>query len=159
MKKKSHIFGYIGIAILIVVLIFVRFNDRNVWEVNASNLKDSFQVISGNEAEIADLKEWTQFEWDTLYSFSPYTPKSTIYKTIGYKWDNINETSSEGMNQVVFMNNGKVVCYFYGYPENNKIGFNFGSYEGNYIKLTSRTKLPFKMTTDNDVRYFEYINE
>ena len=62
------------------------------------------------------------------------------------------------MNQMVFVNDGTVVCYLFGYPENNKIGFNFGEYKGNYIKLTNEQQLSFKMTQDDDVRYFEYID-
>ena len=29
------------------------------------------------------------------------------------------------MNQIVFVKDGKVVCYLYGYPENNKFGIFF----------------------------------
>lgn len=39
------------------------------------------------------------------------------------------------MNQIVFIDDGKVVCYLYGYPENIKLGFNFGEYKVSYIKL------------------------
>ena len=51
--------------------------------------------------------------WDVEYFFEPYTPKDDIYKTVGYKWDTISEQVSEGMNQIVFLNDGKVVCYLY----------------------------------------------
>jgi hypothetical protein len=158
MKKKGLIVGCIGMA-MIALLIFEKFSERNVWDVNASNLKEAFQQISSDEAFIQDLAEWTPFEWDTLYSFSPYTPKETIYKIIGYKWENINETVNEGINQVVFTHDGKVVCYLYGYPENNKIGFYFGKHDGSYIKLTTEKKLPFKMTKENNIRYFDYMKD
>lgn len=63
------------------------------------------------------------------------------------------------MNQIAFIKDGKVVCYLYGYPENTKLGFNFGQYEGSYIKLISKQKLSFKTTfsEENGVRYFEYV--
>ncbi|MED4095030.1 hypothetical protein P4630_14245 [Peribacillus simplex] len=50
-----------------------------------------------------------------------------VYKKFGYKWDTISETVNEGMNQIVFLNDGKVVCYLYGYPENNGYGIFFES--------------------------------
>ena len=92
------------------------------------------------------MSERTPFEWDTFYSFAPYTTREKIYETIGYEWDDISQTVNEGMSQIVFVKDGKVVCYLYGYPENIKLGFNFGEYEGNYIKLHSKHKLSFKMT-------------
>ena len=62
------------------------------------------------------------------------------------------------MNQIVFVKAGKVVCYLYGYYRKLKMGFDFGEYEGGFIKLTSEQKLPFKITvTDQGVWYFEYM--
>jgi hypothetical protein len=158
MKKKSVIWGSVGIIIIITILIIVNPFKKDVWDINAENFKYSFQPISGDSV-IDDLSEWTPFEWDTLYSFKPYTTKEKIYETVGYKWNDISETVSEGMNQIVFIKNGKVVCYLYGYPKDNKLGFNFGKYEGSYIKLTSEQKLSFKTTIsgENGVRYFDYI--
>lgn len=49
-------------------------------------------------------------------------PKENIYEIIGYKWDTISETVSEGMNQIVFMKDKQVVCYVYGYASNNGYG-------------------------------------
>ena len=53
--------------------------------------------------------------------------QNTIYETVGYKWDNISETVNEGMNQIVFLKDEKVVCYLYGYPQNNGYGIYFTS--------------------------------
>lgn len=160
MKKKSVIWGSVGIIVIVIITILIILNPfkKDVWDINAENLKYSFQPISGNSV-IDDLSQWTPFEWDTLYSFAPYAPKEIIYETIGYKWASISESVNEGMNQIVFVKNGKVVCYLYGYPENNKLGFNFGNYEGFFIKLTSEQKLSFKTTIseENGVRYFDYI--
>jgi hypothetical protein len=159
MKKKKVILLTAGIIIVIgvAILIMITPPKKDIWDTNAENFKSSFNVISG-DAEIDDLAKFTPFKWDTLYSFAPYTSEEEIYKTIGYKWDNIDETVSEGMNQIVFISNGKVVCYLYGYPEDIKLGFNFGKYDGRHIKLTSDKKLSFKTTiTKSGVRYFNYI--
>jgi hypothetical protein len=158
MKKKNIILGTIKIAVFIITtLIIVNLMKKDLWDINADKLKKSFQPISG-DAVIDDLSQWTPFEWDILYSFAPYTPKDEIYKTIGYKWDNISETISEGMNQIVFVKDGKVVCYLYGYPENVKLGFDMGEYRGSYyIELKSEQKLSFTTTiSEKGVRSFIY---
>lgn len=159
MTGKKILIGVIGIFAVCVISILVVFNPlkKDIWDVNAKGLKDSFNIISGN-AVIDDLSQFTSFEWDTLYSFTSYTSKEKIYETIGYKWDNISETVNEGMNQIVFVKDNEVVCYIYGYPENTKIGFDFGQYEGSYIKLTADQILSFEMIVTKDgVRYLKYI--
>ena len=159
MTKKNKILWTIGsvIAAVMIALLVINPFKKDIWDINADKLRNSFNVISGDSV-INDLSQWTPFEWDTLYSFAPYTPKDKIYEVIGYKWDNISETVSEGMNQIVLVKDDKVVCYLYGYPENIKLGFNFGEYKDSYIKLDAKQKLSFNTTiSSNGVRYFDYI--
>lgn len=158
MKRRNIILWITGIWISLMVAVFaISHANKDIWDINAEELMKSFTVISGN-SEINDLSQWTPFEWDTLYSFAPYTSKEKIYEVVGYKWDKITESVNEGMNQIVFLKAGKVVCYLYGYPENIKISFNFGSYKSSFIKLSAEDKLSFRTTiSDNGVRYFNYI--
>ncbi|MCG7336882.1 hypothetical protein MHZ95_16605 [Sporosarcina sp. ACRSM] len=121
--KRKNIVAFILILGCVSLLVINPFK-KDIWDSNLVLLKN--KILS--EKEIDDkvnLSTFTPFEWDHVYSFNPYVPKESIYETIGYKWDNISETVSEGMNQIVFMKDGKVVCYLYGYPENNKFGFYF----------------------------------
>ena len=115
----------IAIAIMLTVVLINGFK-KDVWDVNEELLKQ--EVINvGDSVESVNLSDVTPFEWDSVYSFDPYTSKDTIYKTVGYKWDAISETVNGGMNQLVFMKNKKVVCYLYGYPANNGYGIFFNS--------------------------------
>lgn len=156
MRKKNIVLAVIGVTITAVIVLFNPFK-KDIWDTNAEKLKNSFGMISG-DAVIDNLSGFTPFEWDTLYSFKPYTSKEKIYQTIGYKWDNISETVNEGMNQIVFTMEGKVVCYLYGYPERYNLYFDFGSFQGCFIKLTTNQKMAFKTTVDEKgIRYFEYI--
>jgi len=75
------------------------------------------------------LLDITPFDWDVVYSFTPYTPKEIITEVLGSKFDSIKETTSEGMNQIVCVKSGEVVCYLYGYPSNNGFGISFDSTE------------------------------
>lgn len=156
--RNLFIFVFTFIIAAAVLFIMVKAGRRkDIWDINAEKLVDSFRVISG-DAVIDDISEFIPFEWDVLYSFSPYCPRTKIYETIGYKWDKITESVNEGMNQIVFLKNGKVVCYLYGYPEYSGVGFDFGSYEGFYIKLTPDRELSFKTRiSDDGIRYFHYL--
>ena len=157
MKKKSFIVIASVLAVILGLIMF-KTHPTHIWEINAKQFNSSFNAISGN-ASIDDLSDFTTFEWDTLYSFAPYTPEEVVYEVVGYQWDKINSTVSEGMNQIVFLKEGKVVCYIDGYPDKYKIFFEFGQYNGNYFKLTSSDKLIFHMTvTDGEIRKFDYAN-
>lgn len=152
---------YISLCVILVVILggvmFKVLQPKPIWRINAEEFESSFNVISG-DTTIDDLSGFTTFEWDTLYSFAPYTPEQTIYEVVGYKWDNISSTVNEGMNQIVFLKDGRVVCYINGYPDKYKVYFNFGQYDGVYFKLTTSDKLKFNMTVTHDgIRYFEYI--
>lgn len=93
---------------------------------NVELLKEKMR-LELTDGDQVKLSEFTPFEWDEVYSFNPYVSKEIIYETIGYKWDRISETVSGGMNQIVFVKGGKVVCTIYGYPENNGFGIFFNN--------------------------------
>lgn len=159
MEKKNKVFYTSAIVIIVVVAIATVTNylKKDVWDINADKLVRSFNAISG-DADIEDLNRFIPFDWDELYSFAPYTSRKEIYEVVGYRWDSISESVNEGMNQIVFLKDDKVICYLYGYPEKTKLGFDFGEYKNSYIKLTPNQKLSFITTcSDDGVRYFKYI--
>lgn len=54
----------------------------------------------------------TDFEWDTLFVFGPYTPVQDIHAQLGYNWVEAEGTgiqSSETFYLLVFMKDGKVI--------------------------------------------------
>ncbi|WP_068677799.1 hypothetical protein [Oceanobacillus sp. Castelsardo] len=127
MKSKKTV--VIIVFSIVCIAIIINLFKKDLWNINEALLKEEVLSIE-NSVETINLLDVTPFEWDVVYSFEPYTPKDAIYKTIGYRWDTISETVNEGMSQIVFLNDGKVVCYLYGYPENNGYGISFES--GNY---------------------------
>ncbi|WP_285768485.1 hypothetical protein [Peribacillus sp. SI8-4] len=142
-------FGIICIAILINLL------KKDIWDVNESKLSEAVFAI-GHSVKTVHLQDVTPFEWDRVYSFTPYTPKEDIYETVGYKWDAISETVNEGMNQLVFLKDGKVVCYLYGYPENNGYGISFESNNHQGINVLSiKDDLNFQVERSNSVVYLK----
>jgi len=142
------------IALLgIVVILFVLFK-KDLWEKNEDLLREEIVSIP-QSVETINLNDVTPFEWDKVYSFGPYTPKEEIYETVGYKWDRIQETVNEGMNQIVFLKDEKVVCYVYGYPSNVGYGISLsGEAFSEYATvLHVEDDLTFKVERDEEVVY------
>lgn len=57
----------------------------------------------------------TQFEWDTLFIFSPYTSINQIQTQLGYKWEEAERTGidwTETFYLLVFTKDGKVVRHY-----------------------------------------------
>ncbi|RFB14830.1 hypothetical protein DZB84_15480 [Bacillus sp. HNG] len=148
MKYKKTIILIGGVILLFFLL------KKDLWEKNEDLLQENVLKI-GKSVETIELTEVTPFEWDTVYSFSPYTPREEIYETVGYKWDRIQETVNEGMNQIVFLQDGKVVCYVYGYPTNNGYGIYYSGdiTSGGATVLNSSEELKFQVKREDDVVY------
>lgn len=145
MKSKKSLL-VITVCLLAAILI-LNLLMKDLWEVNANNLKKEVLSID-HSVKIINLPDITPFDWDTVYSFDPYTPKDLIYETIGYKWDTVSETVNEGMNQIVFLKEQKVVCYLYGYPANNGFGLFFTSQKGNELASASVLYVEDDLTFD-----------
>ncbi|PAL07937.1 hypothetical protein B8W99_23400 [Peribacillus simplex] len=56
------------------------------------------------------------------------------------------------MNQIVFMKDGKVVCYLYGYPKKNEYGIFFESENAGYM-LNIKDDLKFRVDRNDSVVY------
>ncbi|MGY3312481.1 hypothetical protein ACV242_000977 [Peribacillus simplex] len=152
MKSKKTV--VIIAFIIICIAIFINLFKKDLWDVNEELLKEEVLSI-GHSVETINLLEVTPFDWDVVYSFEPYTPLDDIYETVGYKWDTISVTVNEGMNQIVFLNDGKVVCYLYGYPENNGYGISFESenYKDAGYMLNSKDDLKFQVERRDSIVY------
>lgn len=122
--KQKGLAGLLFFALLAVVVLVLMKEES--WETNKKKLQTKLTSDSLTDKRV-DLTIFTPFEWDTVYSFDPYVSKEAIYETVGYKWMRVQETVSEGMNQIVFMKDGKVSCYVYGYPEHNQFAIWFGN--------------------------------
>jgi hypothetical protein len=76
------------------------------------NLSERIQHQAAWGVAKLDLQTLTDFEWDALYLFGPYTPLDKISKILGTKYRGPNSIEySDGINLLVFMKNGEVVQY------------------------------------------------
>jgi hypothetical protein len=151
--KRTVAIVVIGLLCLAISFI-ITLLQKDVWNQNEDLLKVEVLAL-GPSVDTVNLREITPFKWDVAYSFPPYTSKEDIYKTVGYKWDRISETVNEGMDQIVFMKDGKVVCYIYGYPENKGYSLSIQSdqYKDAAIILRAEDDLTFKVERSDGIVY------
>ena len=164
MKKNDIIFLICGIVCFIGAIVFViyRMFFADIWSKNADKLNKNLcklEIEKGETIYVGDIKEYIPFEWDTLYTFKPDVSIERIYEVVGYKWDKITKATNKGMNQLVFVKDGQVVGYVYGYPKVRTVFFDFGEYEGEYFTLTSNDTINMNMSMDKKgIRTFTYID-
>ncbi len=74
----------------------------------AGRLEQAFRSAaqSGGVVRMADT---TDFDWDTLHVFGPYTSAEEVQKQLGFPWSDATELDLDTVNQLVFVKEGKVV--------------------------------------------------
>ena len=110
MKKKRY--GLILIFIVLLSAGFLFIGKPGI-AINNRQLKKVFTAIS--DVEVITLDEVVPFEWDKVYTFTPYTSKEEIEKVIGFSSPAITETVNEGMVQLIFVKEDKIVASVCGY--------------------------------------------
>jgi hypothetical protein len=78
-------------------------------ELAVSKKKDNKEPVVVNVAQLTD------FDWDRMFVFAPYTDVATVQKTIGYEWGGARISqidSQDRFHLLVFTKQGKVVKYF-----------------------------------------------
>ena len=165
--KKTKKWFILIIALAIVAsTVFLISNPKNNDVDNSKSLIQNIQTLKEESQNrnvlIKNIGDITDFKWDYIYSFEPYTSKENIEKAIGFKSDKIKESVNEGTNQVIFTKGKEVVCYIYGYPDDS-VYFDFSSLYNyysisnkyadvlsmdsvKYIRLSSKGNHPFLLT-------------
>ncbi len=118
-KKRKWILA--GIFCLLFTLAYMIFGNPLVI-LNNHRLQREVTAVS---SEHVLLNEVVPFKWDTLYSFEPYASEDQIEEIIGFKSRSIKETVSEGMVQLLFVRDNKVVSSVLGYESALGYSINF----------------------------------
>lgn len=137
-KKTKRVISILTCIILIGVAGCFMIGNPIVF-INNQKLENSIQSIDNQAVHLNDV---VPFEWDTLYTFVPYSSKEEIEKIIGFKSNDIKENNiSEGMVHLLFVKNDKVVASVLGYASN--LGYN--------IDFTPKVKVMFEENAQFDV--------
>ncbi|MCT4595639.1 MAG: hypothetical protein N4A57_15430 [Anaeromicrobium sp.] len=155
--RKTYAIVSIFVLICSVIILVNPFKEK-VWDLNSKLLRKEVLSLEQTDKRI-NLSRLTPFQWDRIYSFSPYTSKEEIYKALGYKWDYACETLNEGMDNVIFTKDKEVVCYLSGYPFRN--GYSISFYDRNSKNgvgiLRFKDNLNFNVRKCDNVIYLEKI--
>lgn len=103
---------------------------------------DAFEdtIRSLNDEEYA-LNAIVPFDWDAMYSFSPYTSKEEIISAIGFESDNVYDSDDEAIQQIIFVKDRKIVCSIYGSVVKMGYQFHFQSYDQYYHEVKKNENL------------------
>lgn len=109
MKKKYLIVGLIFIIILLSMFISFR-KSRKISEDTALRHKI---VDTLKQSGHVDFSEVTDFEWDTMYIFIPYSNPNNIFKDDGVKSYNsmFNIENLDSINMIAFVKSNKLVAF------------------------------------------------
>ena len=135
--------------LFLIVLVFSSCfgQERDYEKLFLSNLEAI--ISSQTEQEVViDISKITDFEWEELFVFRPYTTGNQINESLGIKWSDETKSSvveSESYSLFVFMDKGKVVLDIF-VPRS--ISKDFGFLE--QIKF-SKSDAKFISTKDNYV--------
>ncbi len=75
-------------------------------------LRQAMAAVEGGEVT---LNEIVPFAWDTVYTFEPYASREEMEQIMGISAKGLEESVSEGMIQLAFVNGSQVVCGVCGY--------------------------------------------
>lgn len=116
MYKKIFLMICIFFAILILLSLYLYNNSNNTLNKNTKELADILLINDKLNGKIQDL---IKFDYEKIYVFSPYQPKKDMERTIGFKCSKLKRSLSEGMMNILFVNEKKAVAYLYGTGENS----------------------------------------
>jgi hypothetical protein len=114
-----------------------------------NNQKLQREVIEVN-SDYVELNAIVPFEWETVYTFEPYTSKEQVEDIIGFKSNSIQETVSEGMVQLLFVKDKKVVSSVCGYS--NTLGYRIDFFD----RIMYTNNAVFSVKRDSDIVMLTY---
>ena len=107
--------------------------ERRIIEKNKYSLLQNIQKLTETKPESITLQELTDFEWDYVYNFAPYTNQKYIEDMIGMKSCIPLYFRGDGdETSILFMNKGKIVCYLGGKKDNLKCMISLNGSYTNY---------------------------
>lgn len=132
------------LLVLVVLLVIVGLWHKSIITngILKNNEKLSKAIIATNKDEVV-INDLVEFDWDSIYTFEPYTSKEDMKEIVGKGNNKYLETYSEGMTQLIFIKNKKIVCQICKYPEQLNYSFDFGEFEGSYIKINNNDHARF----------------
>lgn len=134
------------ILVLFFLLVLVFYMATTLTTPAAVNERRLSETLAGQPAgEIVSLCDLTDFEWDSAYTFAPYTSQEDICSIIGVESSKTNlETVSESMVQMIFTKDREIVCVLLGYSGNLGYSFDYGLTDYKYLIFSASNEPVFR---------------
>lgn len=139
--------------ILLIMFYFVACGNIDVTEKNEGSFHDKVKKI---EAKQVNIQELTEFEWDLMYTFSPYTSKEEIEEIIGFvSEDIVDNMADESTTYLLFVKDNMIVANIYGSTDSLGYTFDFGCYE-KYLCIDNSQEATFLIMEKSGIKLLEY---
>jgi len=117
------------------------------------------ESVKAIDAEIITLNELTTFEWDIMYTFTPFTPRESIERVIGFSSRDIRTTFNESQTQLIFVRDGRIISSIWGYGNNLGYWISFDSFSGDYLAVTPNDTVLFSVDRSGAEIILTHIQE
>lgn len=112
MKKKVAAL----VVLLAAALFFFLATQQNQITKNNAALQQALTTTTPGES--INLAQVVPFQWDAVYTFAPYLSTADMERILGISHTDLPTTVNEGMVQLVFVKDDKVVASVCDYSEN-----------------------------------------
>ena len=158
MKLKNFLIFFI----LIIIFIFIgSFIFKDYFIINKNNEKIQVSILNQKiykENQEILLNDITPFNWDKVYSFKPYTSKEEIEKILGFKSIYISEGISEGMMQLIFVKDKRIVANICAHPNKVLYSINFSKENDLYSKIEKSDNVTLLANKKDEIVYLTKSN-
>lgn len=139
MKKRK--FANAAVMLILLSVVGYMFFGSPVEMYRRRALRQAMAAVEDGEVT---LNEIVTFAWDTVYTFEPYASREEMEQIMDISAKGLEESVSEGMVQLAFVNGSRVVCGVCGYI--SKEGYSV-SFDG---KINFADNVVFRAERDAD---------
>lgn len=122
---------WIGLIVVVIVVLITAIKLIDYNSLVSQNTRQIEERLSQNTKD-GNVRNIISFSYDKVYVFEPYQSLDKMKKQIGFKYSELREGLSEGITNILFVKDNKVVAYLYGYS--TSIGFDINLPSGEYTK-------------------------
>jgi hypothetical protein len=142
MKKVKMVLIPIAVCFIIFVLLFALYkimiikHQEQILEQNLESFKSN--VLNLKDGDVVTLQELTDFDWDEVYDFEDGFFIRQRYEEYVGKQPAVNfyTDATIGASNILFLKDGKAVCYIYGRFDKFylRMKLNSGEYVGENVR-------------------------
>lgn len=144
MKNKSRIIIFISVLAIFIGYISWEFYKLDRVDVNVELTNKVLAVVKSSD--YIDFSKVTDFEWDTMYIFKPYSDATNILKDNDVRNYNtlFNIEHNDSINMIAFVNKNKLITFI----ETSRSGFEVNSMINHKI---DKDKANFKVINNGEI--------